>query len=251
MPTPFYHLRLAESLLASTRLPNYVSSLLRTYRPAFLIGNTAPDVQSVSGQARAETHFFKVPINPGDLRPWDALLRNQPSLAMVRHISSERAVFWAGYLCHLQADWYWVRDIFWPLFGSDAAGGILSERIYFHNLLRAYLDQQILPGLPVDTGLCLASVQLDGWVPFVNDEPLRHWQAFLAEQLQPGGIIQTVNVFAKRAGKTPAEFRSLLDNQFEMENQILQHLPQNRLNNFREQVEYENCELLVRYLGLL
>lgn len=250
MPTPFYHLNLAESLLASNRLPNFVSNLLRIYRSAFLFGNIAPDVQSLSGQAREETHFFTVPATPGTLMPWDEVLTIYPSLAMIRYISSEQAIFWAGYLCHLQADWYWVQDIYWPLFGPDGVGGTLSERIYFHNIFRAYLDEQILPNLPADTGLCLASVQPNSWVPFVEDGVMNRWQIYLAEQLKPGGVVQTVNVFAERAGISPMEFRSILENQSEMENQILRYLPPNRLTRYREQIEEESCKLLVRFLSL-
>ncbi|MFQ5410084.1 MAG: hypothetical protein ACE5FI_16875, partial [Anaerolineales bacterium] len=63
MPTPFYHLALAEALLADDKLPTDTRQLLAAQRPAFLFGHTAPDVQTVSGQLREATHFFSIPLH--------------------------------------------------------------------------------------------------------------------------------------------------------------------------------------------
>ena len=58
MPTPFQHLVYASTILESTLLPASIREGLRAHRNAFLFGNTAVDVQSITGQARAETHFY-------------------------------------------------------------------------------------------------------------------------------------------------------------------------------------------------
>ena len=48
MPTPFYHIVIAEEILEDSRLNATVRSLLFDCFPAFLFGNVAPDVQAVS-----------------------------------------------------------------------------------------------------------------------------------------------------------------------------------------------------------
>jgi hypothetical protein len=81
VPTPFYHLYVANELLARQALPSRAQQVLETYRYAFELGNTAPDVQTISGQSRFSTHFFRLPIQDGDALPWDQMLASQSSLA--------------------------------------------------------------------------------------------------------------------------------------------------------------------------
>ncbi len=60
-------------------------------------------------------HSFK-----GQLPAWEVFLENYSSLSDPRQIPPEQAAFLAGYLCHLQADWLWVKDIFDPIFGPSS-----------------------------------------------------------------------------------------------------------------------------------
>ena len=87
MPTPFYHLSLAEDLLQHPALPEEVRQFLQASRCVFLFGNTAPDVQVVSGQPRQLTHFFNLPIQTGDPPAWELLLSDYPQLAEARTIA--------------------------------------------------------------------------------------------------------------------------------------------------------------------
>src|SRR5512136_610137 len=80
MPTPFYHLSLAEELVSHPNLQGNISQFLQAFRGGFLFGNTAPDVQVVSGQLRQETHFFNLPIQTGDRPAWELLLSDHPHL---------------------------------------------------------------------------------------------------------------------------------------------------------------------------
>ena len=60
MPTPFYHIVLAEEILDDRRLRTQFRSLLSDDLSAFLFGNVAPDVQAVSNYTREDTHFFSI-----------------------------------------------------------------------------------------------------------------------------------------------------------------------------------------------
>jgi hypothetical protein len=249
VPTPFYHLSLAEELINLHAMPEPISHFLRTYRNEFLFGSTAPDVQVVSGQPRQVTHFFDLPIQPGDLPAWEVFLAEYPELAMANTIPEAQSAFLAGYLCHLQADWIWVNDIFVPAFGPRSTWGTFRQRLYYHNVLRAYLDWQILPGLPVDAGTCLGMVAPDGWLPFIKNQSLVKWRDLLAQQLHPGAAIQTVEVFSSRQGISAPEYYALLASDERMQSEVFDHLPLERVERYRAKVLKDNLYLLADTLA--
>ena len=248
MPTPFYHISIAFDLLAHPDLPGEVRSTLEQNWAAFLFGNTAPDVQVVSGQPREDTHFFDLPIRPGDMPGWDRFLAVYQSLAQPENLSPSQAAFLAGYLCHLQADWLWILKIFSPVFGPYCNWDSFAHRLYLHNVLRAYLDRQILPGLDPDTGTELSRAKPAGWLPFVQDVHLHTWRDYLAQQLQPGASVQTVEVFAARQGLSPDAFYHLLSSEEEMDHNVFSHISRHELVHYRHHLLEENLRLLRRYL---
>jgi hypothetical protein len=244
VPTPFYHLSVAETLLIHPDLSRAVRSALAREQSAFLFGNTAPDVQVVSGQKRHATHFFTLPIRPESATPWKQLFSAHPALAHPAGLSGAQAAFLAGYLCHLQADWYWIQLIFFPIFGPECSWGSFPERLYLHNVLRSYLDMQVLPELRARIADRLKSVRPQNWLPFVEDRHLLEWRDFLALQLEPGAAARTVEVFAARQGISPEEFYSLLESEERMEKQVFSHLPRRLLKVFRQQLVELNLRSL-------
>ncbi len=230
-------------------MPAAVSQFLRTYRGEFLFGSTAPDVQVVSGQPREVTHFFDLPIQAGDPPAWDCFLTTYPDLAVCSGLPASQTAFLAGYLCHLQADWLWVKGIFAPVFGPRCSWGTFHQRLYYHNVLRAYLDLQILPGLPMDVGTCLGRALPDDWLPFVEDHYLAAWRDLLSEQLVPGAAIQTVEVFSSRQGISAPEYYALLASEERMNIEVFEHLPLELVERYNKQVLAANIQLLSDYLA--
>lgn len=249
MPTPFYHLSLAKELLGQATLTPWVRELISAQQPAFYFGKTAPDVQVVSGQTRAETHFYQIPLDRPD-PAWQRMLELYPELQPERGLSDEHAAFLAGYLCHLQADQRWLVDIFEPNFGPDGRWGTFSDRLYIHNVLRSYLDLQIVPDLPGRIGQLLQAVDLAEWLPFVDDADLMIWQEFLTRQLQPGARIETVEVFASRQGISTEAYYELIQSEEEMEAKVFSILPRSLLETYRQAVLADNIELINTYLEL-
>ena len=249
MPTPFYHLSLAEDLLQYAALPESVRQFLSSSRCVFLFGNTAPDVQVVSGQPRQMTHFFNLPIQEGDPPAWELLLSEYPHLADASQLPALQAIFMAGYLTHLQADWLWVEEIFAPVFGPRCSWGTFSERLYLHNVLRAYLDVDILTKLRTGMDLCLRPVEPEGWLPFVDDHHLIEWRNLLFPQLQPGAATQTVEVFSSRQGISVPEFHALLGSEERMQLEVFEHLPLQQVRSYHQNVLNENSHLLSNYLA--
>ena len=248
MPTPFYHLSVAEDLLQHPSLPNEWRQLFDTQRPAYYFGHTAPDVQVVSGQTRQETHFYSIPLPPAPIIPWERFLVDYPGLVISGQLPPDQIAFLAGYLCHLQADWIWLKQIFLPVFGMGAQWQTLPERLYLHNVLRSYLDFQVLQSLNGNIRESLERVSPQEWLPFVEDDHLRAWLHFLSNQLQPGAAIQTVDVFAARQGIDTEEYYRLLTSEEDMDRRIFVHISRSRLDDYRRLVLDENISLLNNYL---
>ena len=248
MPTPFYHLSVAEELLGSGRLPARSQALLAAERGAFLFGNTAPDVQVISRQPRQDTHFFDLPLRSVRRTPWEQLFSMYPALRRADRLPPAQAAFLAGYLSHLQADWLWVKEIFVPVFGMRSPWGTFPQRLYLHNVLRAYLDRQILPGLTNGTCSSMRRAAPVDWLPFVGDEHLRQWRDLLVSQLHPEAPSQTVEVFAARQGIPPDEFYRVLDSEEAMEREVFARVPRQALDLYRQRLVEENISLLEMYL---
>lgn len=249
MPTPFYHLSIAEQILVDKQLTPQVGDLLRQQRSAFLVGNIAPDVQVISGQSRRSTHFFDLPIKNIRIEPKVYLLQSYPGLAVAQVLSLSQAAFIAGYLCHLQADWLWVRNIFVPVFGLRGTWGTFQQRLYYHNVLRAYVDQQIIPSLNHEVVNQIKQAQPQDWLPFVNDADLNRWRDYLAGQLQPGGKIDTVEVFAERQGMSPEDYYALIGSKEAMQREVFSHLHPDTLDIYRHRLLNESKDVLEHYLG--
>lgn len=248
MPTPFYHLGIADALLTSPDVPDEIHTFLNEQRCAFYLGKTAPDVQSISGQPRPATHFYHVPlVDP--TAPWTRMFRKYPALNDPAQLSPAHTAFMAGYVCHLQADVIWIKDVFVPFFLPRLTKKDHKYLAYIHNALRTYLDERILPGLQSGAGGCLHSAQPNGWLPFVEQHYLEEWRDFLSDQLMPGAKSQTIEVFAARMDMSPEEFLQLVHSEERMEQEVFSFVPREVLVEYRDKLIAANIDLLVSYLS--
>jgi len=248
VPTPFYHLSIAEELLASPDLPESVRTFLLSERSAFLLGKTAPDVQSLSGQSRTETHFYRIPLVTA-APPWEKMFARYPHLGIPAALSAAQAAFICGYICHLQADIIWITDLFAPYFLPLIAKTRRKQVGYLHNVLRAYLDGLILAELPPDIGAQLAGVNPTGWLPFVEDIHMAGWRDYLSQQLLPGAKAQTVEVFASRLDMPVESFLELLNSESRMEVEVFSFIPRQVLVEYRQKLVSANLALLTDFLA--
>jgi hypothetical protein len=258
VPTPFFHLYIADQVISQGGLKPPLQRLLTQERAAFLLGSTTPDVQTVSGQERLATHFFRLPYHDGDPFPWDALLAKNPQIANPGRMAADqaeaqaaaKAAFIAGYLCHLQADWLWVMEIFLPNFECQRWASF-RRRMLLHNVLRAYLDAQMRRRLPAEMGACLATVQPNHWLPFVKDRHLLAWRDLVAAQFEPQAAWLTVQVFAARQNASPDEYYHLLESERRMDEHIFAHIPRARLPAFENMLIQANLRLISNWAEVL
>jgi len=225
------HLVIADLMLADSALPHAARARINANLPAFHLGHTAPDAQTVSGQTREATHFFTVPIT--EKRPaYQTLLYRHPELRRPAGLAPARAAFVTGYLCHLALDQLWISTIFEPVFGVGAQWADFRERLFLHNVLRTYLDQDDLPRLN-GAGLSLSAASPAKWLSFLPDDALCQWRDLLTEQLRPGGATRTIEIFAQRMNRDPAELKTLLDSPEALQRLIFARLPAEQIAAFR------------------
>jgi len=248
MPTPIMHLALAEEILHRDHLPPAVRRLLIQQRGPFLLGHTAPDVQTVSGQARDETHFYTIP--PTSDRPaHETLFAAHPQLAHAGPLPPAQAAFVAGYIAHLLLDELWLTDIFQRYFLWD--WGPRGERMFLHNVLRTWMDRQDQPRLNGSLIIALRRTRPQGWLPFVGDEHLEAWRDWLVEQLVPGHTVRTAEVFAQRMGVPVAQVETVLSSSQQMEERVFRRVPRSALQAFHDVGYARSVALIGRYVGEL
>jgi len=244
VPTPFYHLSLAEEILDHPVLEADAAGFFREYKAAFFLGNTAPDVQTVSGQDRRATHFFDVPIAYESESAWERMLLYFPELACRKQLRPDQAAFIAGYICHLLADWHWVLKIYMPYFYSPVIWETHTQQSYMHNVLRTHLDQQLFPSLNPHMGLFLQSLKPDHWLPFVRDEHLVEWKEILADQLTSGGEAKTSQIFAERLGLPVEKFYAFISSPQRLQDELYAYVPATIEIRYHQQIIWESVRQL-------
>lgn len=248
VPTPFNHVALALKVLDAPELDPAAHQALTVSRPAFLLGNTAPDYGTLRGLPRATGHFFEVPIRrpePAHLR----LLDLYPTLSRPSQMTDDHAAFLAGYLAHLWLDQLWILEVFGPVFGPDVQRGTFKQRLLAHNLLRAYLDRKDRLSLPWETSHWLHQAHPANWLPFAEDQAIVAWRDHLASQLEPGGHSRTVSVFAHRHAISSTSFLAQLESPERMEDAVFSHIPESEVHRLFDVWMIGTIELVNFYLA--
>ncbi len=211
MPTPFQHLVYALDLLHPTAaigaekvskpptLSAEIRQLLMEHQGAFMLGNTGVDVQAITKQPRADTHFYHLPPSRTP-RAWQNMLAQYPSLHNPHALDPDHATFISGYFTHLVYDELWAWEIFVPFYMDSDLWPDRVTRIVHHNALRVILDRQaqdVLTHYP-DLSSQIRATDPEHWLPFVNDKALRTWRNWLVKQLDNLEDAETVTVFAER-----------------------------------------------------
>jgi hypothetical protein len=213
-----------------------------------MLGHTAPDVKTVSGQKREESHFYTIP-RTSDRPAYLALFDTHPELARANALSPSQAAFIAGYVAHLLLDELWLDDVFQRYFLQD--WGPLGERLFLHNVLRTWVDLRDQARLDGTMAQALEQAEPDDWLPFVDDEYLRGWRDWLVVQLAAGHRMETAKVLADRMGVPAAEVEAVVQSPEEMERRVFQHFPRSALEAFRERGYRQSVMLVEWYVGRL
>jgi hypothetical protein len=253
MPTPFMHLQYAEEIRAlavarkgeNGRLP----LLLAQNWPAFYLGSVAADCQEVAGLSRVATHFYDVPPEPGHMA-YPQMLAAYPQLTAASCLTPGQAVFIAAYSVHLMFDLLWFREVMLPHFVQrpDWAAPF-EQRHLVHNVVLTYLDQVAYQSLPATAVTTLAVAEPDHWLPFVPDAALTRWRDRLVTQLQPGGDLETIAVYAGRMHISPTEFAANLSSSDWMTDHVFRFVPVADIQAQLHAAVESSLDIIEEYLG--
>jgi len=211
MPTPFQHLVYARRILTQPHLPLPLQQCLANAPEAYLLGNTAADVQSITGQPRTETHFYRFPP-PRTPRALEVMLAQYPALADPYRLAPAHAAFMSGYLAHLVWDEVWAWEVYVPFYLESTLWAERLPRSLHHNALRVLLDRQAEAELQPWPELrhAFPAAQPQSWLPFATDSALCEWRDWVAGQLENPATVQTTQVFAERMGVTVEALESVI-----------------------------------------
>ena len=245
MPTPFSHMVAITRLLADDAVPPELQTLLQNQRPAFMLGSVAPDARIDAPDSRAATHFY-IYQEPIDRDPWRRMLDRYPALNTP--VDEAHYAFVAGYVAHLAMDQMWTLDMLLPHFVHAGWGEDIHYRfLMLHTMLidMDERDEARLPGWVPDT---LQAAQPGDWLPFMPQPVLRGWQTLIYDQIKPGGVSKTLDIFGGRIGKTPQELRRLLDDKAWMQRELWNHVPRSVLNIVESTMYTHARASLVHYM---
>lgn len=223
MPTPFTHLKVLQDLLADPELSPHNRDLLRRQLPAFQLGSIVADARVASGVGREVTHFYAYG-QPIAERPWRLMLRRHPTLQQPR--DEAHLAFLAGYIAHLALDEAWALKLVRPRFWECEWPGVdRRDKFFALHLILTVMDERdeaLLDSWQADS---LRASAPGNWLPFMADEVLRGWRDLVARQITPGGVSVTLDIFAARLGREPAEIRAALDLPARLEALLWRHVP--------------------------
>ena len=234
MPTPFTHLNITQRLLRDTVIPQAYRDLLFAHRPAFQLGSIVADARVSSGVPRSATHFYSYD-RPIIEHPWRVMLDEHPSLQQP-HDDVHR-VFLAGYAAHLSTDESWALKMVRPQFGEREWEDVEPRDKFFAlHLILTYMDERDEAGLESWQAEKLCTCAPGDWLPFMPDDVLCAWRDMIADQIAPGGISQTLNIFSSRLGIDTDFIRKTLDDPDEMNRRLWRHVPKSLLEAVEKQI---------------
>lgn len=144
---------------------------------AYLLGATLPDISVLLPLEREATHFVSLSSLPGEGEMEGCLLK-----AFGPVTGLERAVA-AGYLCHLETDLLWVKEIFHPLFGprsplrEDPLAGVKDRALQYELDRRQREDRDAMERVR----RLIALMPPVNAPPFLGGASLKPWQGFVLQ----------------------------------------------------------------------
>ncbi len=244
------HLHTAEQIRETVAAQNGDGRLLAQLDacwPAFYLGSVAPDVNAISDISRVATHFYRIPPAPGE-PAYDVMLAQYPELACGPDLAAERAVFVAAYRAHLLLDLVWLRQIVYPFFAQADHLGNRKQRELTHFILLTWLDGLALAALPDTAVTTLSRAVPRHWLPFAPDETLVSWRDILVDQLRPGALPRTVEIYAGRIGVSPELFAANLQDEAWMAEHVFGKIPVDQVQARLAAAVSPSVELIRKYL---
>lgn len=250
MPPICLHLSIASE--AASQLDH---SVVKQRLGSYFLGSTAPDIRLIIGASREETHFIPLESEEGvsGVKP---LFESYPELARTDDLNVATRSFVAGYLSHLVTDETWIYQIYRPFFGKsspfggDPLSNLLDRALQFELDSREQADKEAMRAIGTELfhsnfGVALSlidAVSLEWWRDFVIAGTLREptrdrFRVFAERYLAFGQKVE------------PAQIEPFLASFDSRLKQVLEIVPQERLQAFRECAIASSVAAAREYLG--
>lgn len=184
----------AERLINDPQFPH--ANFVQAHWGEFLLGCISPDAHHKGSLTREDTHFFayRPKVEPHAV---PAMLAAHPNLTNGAIQNEAQRAFVAGYLSHLEMDEVWCEDMLFPEFINGTWPARETSHFMLHVLL-GWMDARDYLKLGQFHQTALAEATPHRWLEFFPDEALIGWRDIVANQIQPIGTSQTVEILGKR-----------------------------------------------------
>ncbi len=245
MPTPFTHLLAAQRLLSDPAVSARQRALLNGQRGAYLLGSVVADAHALAGLKREDSHFYSFD-QPMEDHPWRVMLARYPALQAARD-PAWRA-FLAGYVHHLSMDEIWSLEMTGPEF-ADREWAPRPQRFLMLHILLIYMDERDQRLLDERLNRAMGDVPVHRWLPFMDDDVLRQWDRLIYDQLMPGGVSETLEIYGQRIKKTPEELRAILDSPERMQRELWANVTPERTAQIEAEMTDHARAQMIAYLN--
>lgn len=241
------HLQTAERIIASDKLQPQIKAKLLSSYSAFYLGNVAPDYQTICDIPREDTHFYKLP--PAlENKGYDRMLSRHPDLADPAALPPNKANFIAGYSIHLMLDLRWYHEVLVPYFLITEGWENHRQRFIIHNTLLTYLDKLAVESLPSNAAEILSAAVPDYNLPFAPNNMLTIWRDMLDDQLEPGSMLRTIEIYAERLKMSPQEFAANLNDPAWMNEHLFAKVPVGQVQAMLAGAVDQSIDIITKYL---
>lgn len=249
MPPICLHMVLAQEAASRWEHPDIQNNM-----GSYLFGATAPDTRLISGVDRDDTHFYN--LDGDDSQDGVAeLLRRYPELTQASRLNETTRAFVAGYFSHLIADELWIGDIYRPFFGRSSPWGADPLANIMDRALQFELDRKERLNAANMTRIrdYLAAIDMHIQVGFLSMIHLEQWRDFVigATLRDPGweGFVRFAERYLLAQQRvTPHQWELFLASPEVFWERSISHVPQERLETFRENSIVRSAEQLRQYL---
>jgi hypothetical protein len=250
LPPICYHLGIAEEVISRLHHP-----MVKSQRGSFFLGSTAPDIRFFLGAKREETHFLPLDCEEG-ASGVNYMLEAHPGLVDGEGLNPATRSFIAGYISHLATDEAWIYLIYRPFFGKSSPLGGDPMANLFDRLLQFEIDRRERLNSMSMSAIRKELTASDSGVgvSFIDAFNLSRWREFVIIATTRRPNWEQFRSFAERyliwmrqiAPARLDDFFASFDARVE---QVLEMVPEEKIQEFREQSIVDSVKTAREYLG--
>ena len=249
MPPICYHLGIAEEVISRLHHP-----MVENQRGSFFLGSTAPDMRFFIGAKREETHFLSLDCEEG-ASGVNYMLEAYPGLVDSEGLNSATRSFVAGYISHLATDEAWIYLIYRPFFGKasplggDPMANLLDRLLQFELDRRERLNSTSMSSIRKELNASDAGVG----VGFIDTFNLSRWREFVIIATTRRPNWEQFRSFAEKyliwmRQIAPDRLNDFFDSFDARVEQVLEMVPEEKIQEFREQSIADSVKTAREYL---